>query len=100
MSHEANSQAPSRQQSFGRDFTHGVAAGSVQAQLEKILASQLLVHSERLRRFLRFSVQEGLEGGAEQLKEALLGAEVYDRRHLYDPRTRPIVGVGAHRLAS
>ena len=100
MSQEANSQAPSREPTFGRDFTQGISAGSVQAQLEKILASEVLVHSERLRRFLRFTVQEVLQGRAQQLKESLLGNEVYDRKHFYDPRADPIVRVEAHRLRS
>src|SRR5258708_26221250 len=100
MSQEANSQASSREPTFGRDFTHGVSAVSVQAQLEKILASQVLVHSERLRRFLRFSVQEVLQGRAEQLKESLLCPEVYDRKRFYDPPTPPILRGGAPRLRS
>jgi TolB-like protein/Flp pilus assembly protein TadD len=66
--------------------------------LEKILAHRLFVRSERMGRFLRFAVERTLAGQAEELKEYLIGVEVFDRRQSYDPRIDPIVRVEARRL--
>ena len=49
-------------------------------------------------RFLRFTVERTLAGQADQLKEYLIGVEVFDRKPSYDPRVDPIVRVEARRL--
>ncbi len=49
-------------------------------------------------RFLRFAVESALEGRADELKEYLIGVEVFDRKGSYDPRVDPIVRVEARRL--
>jgi TolB-like protein len=72
----------------------------IRAQVDRILASRLFARSERLCRFLRFCVELTLEERGEQLKEQLVGAEVFDRKGDYDPRTDPIVRVEARRLRS
>lgn len=72
----------------------------IRAQVGKILASRLFTRSERLCRFLRFCVELTLGEGSEQLKEQLVGVEVFDRKGDYDPRTDPIVRVEARRLRS
>ena len=51
-------------------------------------------------RFLRFTVERALDGKSEQLKEYVLGVEVFDRGASYDPRVDPIVRVEARRLRS
>jgi serine/threonine-protein kinase len=66
--------------------------------LEKILAHQLFSRSERMVRFLRLTVERALAGEADELKEYLLGVEVFDRKASYDPRVDPIVRVEARRL--
>jgi len=76
----------------------GQSPGSIHLELNKILASEGFVNSERLSRFLRFTVEETLQGRGEQLKEYFLGVEVFDRDPSYDPRTDPIVRVEAGRL--
>ncbi len=73
-------------------------AESIRHELEKILASEAFVNSGRLSRFLRFTVEEALQGRGDQLKESFLGVEVFDREPSYDPRTDPIVRVEAGRL--
>ena len=70
----------------------------IRAQLERVLASRLFARSNRLCRFLRFSVEESLAGKAGRLKEQIIGMEVFDRRSDYDPRIDPIVRVEARRL--
>ena len=71
---------------------------AVRAELEKILASKVFARSERLSRFLRFVAEQMLRGNSDNLKEYVLGLEVFDRRPSYDPRLDPIVRVEARRL--
>lgn len=49
-------------------------------------------------RFLRLVVDYSLEGRGGELKEYLIGVEVFDRRKEFDPRLDPIVRVEARRL--
>jgi TolB-like protein/Flp pilus assembly protein TadD len=70
----------------------------IAAQLDRILASTVFIHSERLSRMLRFAVQQATEGNTEQLKEYALAISVFDKRDSFDPRFDPIVRVEAGRL--
>ena len=49
-------------------------------------------------RLLRFVVEHALAGRSAELKEYLLGVEVFDRSVNFDPRTDPIVRVEARRF--
>jgi TolB-like protein/Tfp pilus assembly protein PilF len=71
---------------------------SIRAHMRKIISSRALARSERLARFLEFTIGETLAGNAGQLKEFVIGVEVFDRRQDYDPRLDPIVRVEARRL--
>jgi len=71
---------------------------TIRAQVESILASSIFSRSHRLNRFLRFAVEQVLAGRSEELKEQLVGVEVFDRKPDYDPRIDPIVRVEARRL--
>jgi serine/threonine-protein kinase len=51
-------------------------------------------------RFLRLTVEWSLAGKSDELKEYLIGLEVFDRPTSYDPRVDPIVRVEARRLRS
>ena len=73
---------------------------AIRGQLEKVLAHALFVRSARMARFLRLAVERTLEGRTDELKEYLLGVEVFDRKASYDPRVDPIVRVEARRLRS
>jgi hypothetical protein len=70
----------------------------VTAAIERIATSDGFAQSERLCRFLRFTVQAVLDGKAGEIKEYVIGREVFDRPGDYDPRTDPIVRVEARRL--
>jgi serine/threonine-protein kinase len=70
----------------------------VRTQLDRILASPLFVRSERLCRFLRFTVDLALSGKTDRIKEYTLGRDVFDRNKNYDPRADSIVRVEARRL--
>ena len=77
-----------------------VQHAAARLQLEKVLAHELFARSERMGRFLRFTVERTLEGRSDELKEYLIGVEVFDRKGEYDPRVDPIVRVEARRLRS
>ena len=77
-----------------------VQHSAIRQQLEKILSSGLFLRSERMVRFLRLAVERTLDGRPEELKEYLVGVEVFDRKPDYDPRVDPIVRVEARRLRS
>ncbi|MBM3783355.1 MAG: hypothetical protein FJW30_03290 [Acidobacteria bacterium] len=71
---------------------------AIVALVGRIEASDGFAQSERLCRFLRFTVTEWLAGNAGQIKEYAIGREVFDRNDNYDPRLDPIVRVEARRL--
>lgn len=75
-----------------------IPAELVQSQLQKILISSTFIHSERLRRFLRFCVEQATQGKPENLREYALAMEVFDRPDSYSPASDPIVRVEARRL--
>src|SRR5687767_15325877 len=67
-------------------------------QLERVLASVTFRQVDRLKRFLNFTVSEALEGRGDQLKEYVIGVQVFDKDSSFDPRADPIVRVQARRL--
>jgi serine/threonine-protein kinase len=80
------------------DGLNGMSLTAIRDQLDKILASEAFARADRMSRFLRFIVQETLKGRGPQLKEYLIGVEVFDRESSYDPRTDPVVRGEARRL--
>jgi len=70
------------------------------SELERILGSETFAQSDSLKRFLRYVVEAKLEGREAELKEQVLGADVFERGDAYDPRIDPIVRVQATRLRS
>ncbi len=70
----------------------------VRTQLAAILKSRIFIRSERLCRFLRLTVERVLAGESDQIKEYLIGREVFDRDQRYDPRIDSIVRVEARRM--
>jgi serine/threonine-protein kinase len=71
---------------------------SVRDQLERILASTTFQQGDRLKRFLSFIVLEAVAGRRNELKEYVIGVEVFGKEASFDPRTDPIVRVQARRL--
>jgi hypothetical protein len=72
-----------------------VEKAAVQQQLEKLLATPLFHSSKRYPSFLRFVVGRVLAGQTDQLKERVLGVEVFERPADYDTNSDPIVRVTA-----
>jgi serine/threonine-protein kinase len=66
--------------------------------LERVLASPGLARNERMSRFLRVLVVRTLDGKATELKESVIGVEVFGRRPDYDPKVDSIVRTEAARL--
>lgn len=73
-------------------------AAATRVQLERVLASDAFVNAGRLSRLLRFLVEHTLDGHADDIKEFLVGTEVFDRGPTYDPRLDSIVRVEMRRL--
>jgi TolB-like protein len=72
----------------------------VRRQLERILGSEAFAGAGRHSRVLRYLVERTLAGEGDQLKEYVLGTEVFDRPDSYDPRIDSIVRVEIRRLRS
>jgi tetratricopeptide (TPR) repeat protein len=70
----------------------------VRAALESILRQPEFQSSPRLSSFLRFVVEETLEGRASRLKAFTIATSVFGRDAAFDPQTNPIVRVEALRL--
>jgi tetratricopeptide (TPR) repeat protein len=72
----------------------------VRQQLDRILAGTTFRQVDRLRRFLTFVVLETIEGRRDNLKEYVVGIQVFGKDPSFDPRTDPVVRVQARRLRS
>jgi len=75
-----------------------ISADAVLPALEKILASPGFASAGRLSRFLRFAVEEHLNGQTDKLKESFLGVELFGRKPSYDPRIDGVVRTEAVKL--
>jgi TolB-like protein len=72
----------------------------VRTQLEKILSSAGFARNDRLSGFFRFVVEQGLLGRADELKEAVIGVELFGRQADYDVRQDSVVRNEAAKLRS
>lgn len=73
-------------------------AEHVRAQLNRLLKSGRLNSSEHRRKFLRYVVEETLEGRSDTLKGFTIAVEVYGRDESFDATTDPVVRLEARRL--
>ncbi len=71
---------------------------AIRQQLARISSSATFQQVDRLKRFLEFVVLETVSGRGNQLKEYVLGIQVFDKEDSFDPRTDPVVRVQARRL--
>jgi hypothetical protein len=70
----------------------------IRGQLNRVLESSALRGSKRCQHFLRYVVEQTLEGREETLKERTLGIEVFERPASYDTSEDAIVRVKANEL--
>ena len=75
-----------------------VPAESVRTQLERILSTQAFARSPRIQSFLRYVVEETVEGRAKYLKAYSIALNVFGRNEAFDPQSDPLVRVQALRL--
>jgi adenylate cyclase len=66
--------------------------------LTAVLRSPEFADSPRLSRFLKYVVEQTIEGHAADLKEYRVGVDVFGRPAAYDPKTDPVVRVEARQL--
>jgi TolB-like protein/Tfp pilus assembly protein PilF len=66
--------------------------------LKRVLDSEIFVHSNRLSQFLRFAVEQTLNGHEESLKEYTIGTQAYGRKPDFDPSQDTIIRTEARRL--
>jgi len=71
---------------------------SIRRELERILKSPGFAHNERMSRFLQFVVDRTLEGRSAELKETVIGSEIFGRPPAYNPKQDAIVRTEAGRL--
>src|SRR5580700_9213137 len=71
---------------------------AIRQYLDRILASATFQQVDRLKRFVNFIVSEAIAGRGDQLKEYVIGVQVFGKEASFDPRTDPIVRVQARRL--
>jgi TolB-like protein/Tfp pilus assembly protein PilF len=75
-----------------------VPTAEIAAELDLILSSPQFIKSERMNRFLRFVVEQALQGTGGDLKEYTIGVEVFDKHASFDPRIDNNVRTEARRL--
>lgn len=80
------------------EHANAITENAIRDELSRILRSAMFIQSDRLGRFLQFTVNATLDGGGEMLKEYLIGTEVYDRPASYRPSEDSIVRSEARRL--
>jgi len=71
---------------------------TVRQHVDRVLGSPTFQQVDRLKRFLTFIALEALAGRSDQLKEYVIGVQVFGKEESFDPRTDPIVRVQARRL--
>src|SRR5580658_9373153 len=78
--------------------TSECSAEAVRNELERVLASPGFARNERLSRFLRVIVERHLDGRDGDLKESVLGIEVFGRQPGFDTKQDSTVRTEAGRL--
>jgi Tol biopolymer transport system component len=94
--HDGGTPTESRQSSM--ILPAGISAEAVRVHLGQILASPTFSGAPKLSRFLHFTVEQALLGNSDNLKEYVIGTEVFGKAASFDPRTDSIVRVQARRL--
>src|SRR5437868_7082080 len=80
-----------RHQTPSREGGKAPDSDAVRSHLDAVLKSSQFRNSKRSASLLKFVVEEAVEGRAEQLKERVIGTEVFGRDLLYETAQDPIV---------
>src|SRR5262245_59689733 len=70
----------------------------IREELERVLSGAAFARSERVSKLLRFLVERHIEGRDDELKESVIGVEVFGRKPDYDPKLDSTVRTEAVRL--
>jgi TolB-like protein len=70
----------------------------IRRELQNILAGKPFATAARSRRFLTYVTEKTLAGQHDEIKELIVGMEVFDRANDFDPRADTIVRVEAGKL--
>jgi hypothetical protein len=68
-----------------------VSLAAIQEQLERLLSCPSFQNSKRYPKFLKYVVENGVSQSHEELKERVIGVEVFERPPDYEPAADPIV---------
>jgi TolB-like protein len=90
----------SRQKTGSIDPFRSISTKEIQPELSKIFISEAFTNAGRMKRFLKYIVDQSLHGKDDDLSEYWIGLRVYDRDESFDPRLDSIVRVDAARLRS
>jgi TolB-like protein/Flp pilus assembly protein TadD len=71
---------------------------SIRVELQRILSGKTFAQAAKLQRFLRFVVEQSIDGKGGQLKEAIIALEVFEKDSSFDSRIDPVVRTEARRL--
>ncbi len=82
----------------GAAGSRSLSPKSIRFHLDKILASRFFSAAEGRCRFLRFVVEQALQDRQGELKEYVIGLEVFGRGESFDPKIDSIVRVEARKL--
>jgi hypothetical protein len=87
---------------FSTELTNGsnteLSPEAIREQLELLVQDQIFRSSKRSVQFLRYVVEQTLNGSADQIKERTIGAEVFGRDPSYDTNLDHIVRTAAIEL--
>lgn len=75
-----------------------ISAGKVREQLDLLIEDHAFRSSRRSVAFLRYVVEQTLNGSADQLKERTIGVEVFEREPSYDTNLDHVVRTAATEL--
>jgi hypothetical protein len=78
--------------------TPGLTASMIRAQLDLLVRDDVFRSSKRSVAFLKYVVEQTLNGSADQIKERTIGVEVFERDPSYDTNVDHIVRTAATEL--
>lgn len=78
--------------------TFSINQHALKEELQRVMSSPAFEDAERLQRFLKFVIEETLQGRGARLKESVIGIEVFGRSASYDPIV-PLLGSGERTVA-
>src|ERR1700722_13855775 len=83
---------------MGQEPRQEIPGEAIEAALSRLLASPEFAQSERMCKLLAYLVEATLGGRAGQIKETVIGVDVFGREPGYDPKIDGIVRTEARRL--